>query len=128
VAQALRQAMLAAPASPAPHPFRLAALGRVDLMLAQMAALLREAAHWIDAHPAHDAHALALRVRLAAEDSATRVLDEVSRSLGAAPFCRDEGLARRAADLPVFLRQSHAAHDAAALGALVPAREAAWSL
>ena len=37
--------------------------------------------------------------------------------------------ARLAADLPVFLRQSHAERDLAALGKLVAAREqTAWSL
>ena len=96
--------------------FRLAALGKLDVLLQATAALLREAAEWIDHHPAEDAAAVALRVRLAAEATATRVLDEVGRALGATPFCRDAGFARAAADLPVFVRQSHAERDFAALG------------
>lgn len=111
-----RTLRLACNAPAEPTPFRLAALGRVDLALQGTAALLREAAAWIDARPDADASQLALRVRLAAEASARRVLEVVGRSLGAAPFCRDERFARLAADLPVFIRQSHAENDLAALG------------
>lgn len=97
-------------------PFRLAALGRVDLALQATAALLRDSAAWIDANPTADASAVALRARLGAEECATRVLAEVGRALGATPFCRDARFARAAADLPVFIRQSHAERDLAALG------------
>jgi hypothetical protein len=108
---------------------RLAALGKVDVSLTRTAALMREAAHWIDAHPAANAAAVALRVRLAAEDSARLVLDETGRALGAAPFCRDARFARAAADLPVFVRQSHADRDFAALGEQVLEQgDAAWPL
>ena len=95
---------------------RAAALGKVDLSLHGTAALLRDAAHWIDTHPLHDASAVALRVRQSAEASARLVLDEVGKCLGAAPYCRDSDFARMAADLPVFIRQSHADRDFAALG------------
>lgn len=115
IASALRQSVMKAPAA-ARSGFRLAALGKVDLALRSTAALLREAAAWIDAHPQADASDIALRARLAAERSATLVLDEAGRSLGATPFCRDARFARAAADLPVFIRQSHAERDFAALG------------
>lgn len=95
---------------------RQIALGKVDLALRHTAALLREAAAWIDAHPTADASALALRVRLSAETSAEQVLAETGRALGAAPFCKNAGFARMACDLPVYLRQSHAERDFAALG------------
>ena len=109
--------------------FQLAALGRIDLQLESTRALLREAAQWIDQHPQADASAVALRVRLAAESAATRVLDEAGRALGATPFCRDAQFARMAADLPVFVRQSHAERDAAALGErLLVAAQSAWKL
>lgn len=111
----LQRALQQAPPS-SRNVFRLAALGKVGVALQASAALLRETAHWIDAHPTRDAGAMALRVRLAAEGSAKLVLDEVGRALGATPFCRDAAFARMAADLPVFLRQSHAERDFAALG------------
>lgn len=128
LAGSLRQALMQA--SPAGrNGFRLAALGKVDLCLTATAALLHEAAAWIDAHPGDDASAVALRVRLAAETGARQVLDEVGRSLGAAPFCRDARFARAAADLPVFVRQSHAERDFAALGErLLEPQDAAWLL
>lgn len=107
---------LAATARAGRSAFQLAALGRIDLQLESTRALLREAAQWIDEHPQADASAVALRVRLAAETAATRVLDEAGRALGATPFCRDARFARMAADLPVFVRQSHAERDFAALG------------
>lgn len=110
-------------------PFRLAALGRVDVALSGTAALLREAAQWIDAHPLEDASLVALRVRQSAESTARRVLDDVGRALGATPFCRDARFARTAADLPVFIRQSHAERDDAAMGErLLAGPPRAWGL
>lgn len=109
--------------------FRRAACGKVDLELRSTAALLREAAAWIDGHAKADARAVALRARLAAERCARTVLDEVGRTLGAGPFCRDARFARMAADLPVFIRQSHAERDFAALGDAVSSEALeAWSL
>ena len=95
--------------------FRLAALGKVDLALHSTAAVLREAAQWIDDHPLGNASMVALRARLAAEACAKTVLDEAGRALGASAFCRNARFARAAADLPVFVRQSHAERDFAAL-------------
>lgn len=116
IADVLRAAAIQGPAA-ARSPYRLAALGRVDVSLHATAALLREGAAWIDANPQADASAVALRLRLCAEETATLTLAEVGRALGATPFCRDARFARTAADLPVFIRQSHAERDLAALGA-----------
>ena len=125
---ALHQALAQQP-SAARVPFRQAALGRVDVALGSTAAMLREAAAWIDAHPQDDASLVALRVRQSAEATARKVLDEVGRALGATPFCRDASFARMAADLPVFIRQSHAERDDAAVGERVLASGSApWSL
>jgi len=53
----------------------------------------------------------------------------VGRAMGATPFCRDARFARLAADLPVFLRQSHAERDLAELGRLVTAQDdPGWQL
>lgn len=115
IAAALRESVAQGSAA-ARSPFRLAALGRVDVALQSTAAVLRDSAAWIDAHPVADASAVALRARLCAEDTATSVLADVGRAMGATPFCRDGRFARAAADLPVFIRQSHAERDLAALG------------
>ena len=115
LAKALR-ASLASGAAASRSPFRRAALGRVDVALQSTASVLRASADWIDTNPMADARAVALRARLSAEHTAALVLDEVGRALGATPFCRDARFARMAADLPVFIRQSHAERDLAALG------------
>lgn len=102
----------------APDPHRLAHLGAIDAALTPAAALLRETAAWIDLHPRDDARQVALRVRLAVEQAANEVLRHAGRALGAGPLCRDRAFARAMADLPVFVRQSHAERDLAALGTL----------
>ena len=110
-------------------PHRLAQLGRAAVALQGSAALLREAAACIDREPGADAMGLALAVRLHVEASASLVLDAFGRALGAAPLCKDAALARLYADLPVFLRQSHAERDQEALGRLLVAEgQAPWTL
>lgn len=101
------------------EPHRLAHLGAVDAHLSAAAAVLRETAAWIDAHPAADAERVTRRARAVVEDCAEAVLRHVGRALGASPFCRDPRFARLFADLPVFIRQSHAERDLAALGASI---------
>ena len=93
------------------------------------AAVLREAATWIDAQPDADAQQVAWRARLVVERAAEEVMAHAGRALGAGPFCRDAHFARAMADLPVYLRQSHAERDLAALGEQVAiAGEEAWML
>ncbi len=114
IASVLRQTL--SDAVPAQRgPFKLAALGKIDVALCGTAALLHHAAQWIDDNPSEDASVVALRCRLAAEACAVTVLDEAGRALGATAFCRNGRFARAAADLPVFIRQSHAERDFAAL-------------
>lgn len=129
VADTLYKATRDAEASHPAWPYRAAALGRVDHALAGLAALLQRSASWIDANPQADAQATALRVRQAAETAAHLVLEETGRALGATPFCRDAAFARAAADLPVFIRQSHGDRDDAALAhAILALQEYPWEL
>ncbi|MDL9997418.1 acyl-CoA dehydrogenase [Variovorax sp. J22P240] len=100
----------------APDAHRLAHLGAIDVALAAGAAVLRETAAWIDAHPKDDARRHALRARLVVEQAANEVMHHAGRAVGAGPMCRNPRFARAMADLPVFLRQSHAERDLAALG------------
>jgi hypothetical protein len=127
VAHTLRAQALAAGSHAGWH--RLAALGAVDHVLAANAALLREAAAWVDAHPGDSAQFWALRTRAAADAACEQVLHHATRALGAGPLCRDAAFARRAADLPVFVRQCHGDRDLAALGErLVAGEQAPWAL
>jgi alkylation response protein AidB-like acyl-CoA dehydrogenase len=110
-------------------PHRLAQLGEVAVALQSCAAVLRETAGAIDRAPDDDAMLAALSARLGVEAGANVVLNAVGRALGAGPLCKDAVLARLYADLPVFLRQSHAERDQQAVGSLVTAQEhAPWTL
>jgi hypothetical protein len=99
-----------------PNPHRNAHLGSILVAVGNAASTLREAAGAIDEMPYADARWLALRTRLSVEDAASAVLEHAARALGAGPVCLDAHIARLMADLPVFMRQSHAEHDLAALG------------
>ncbi|QBF27052.1 acyl-CoA dehydrogenase [Pseudomonas tructae] len=111
------------------EPHAQAHLGAVDAALAGARAALREAAEWIDGHPGSDAELVVRRLRAQVEGAALGVLDHVGRALGATPFCRDSHFARLSADLPVFLRQSHAERDLAELGRQLSATpEGGWRL
>lgn len=97
-----------------PHGY--AHLGALDVALASAAGLLRDAAAQIDRNPSQDCRLSVSRARLAVEEAAGEVLRRVPRALGPGPVCRHPTLARLMADLPVFMRQSHAERDQAALG------------
>ena len=113
----------------APDAHRLAHLGAIDAVMTAARAVLRETAAWIDAHPRNDAQRVALRARLAAEQAANEVMLRAGRALGAGPLCRNARFAQAMADLPVFLRQSHAERDLAALGRqLIDAEPSPWVL
>lgn len=125
IAQALRGAL--PPKSADPH--RLAHLGAMDVALAQARAVLRETAAEIDANPRDACSMACARARLAVESAAAVVVERTARALGAGPLCRDAGFAQAMADLPVFIRQSHAERDQAAHGQAVVQQEGApWVL
>ncbi|OZM72223.1 acyl-CoA dehydrogenase [Amycolatopsis antarctica] len=113
----------------------LAHLGAVDAALHAARCALREAAATIDrralersersershspqdsGEPVPDARRRALRVRAVVEAAVTTVADHVGRALGPAPLAHDADHAQRLADLTVYVRQSHAERDLAALG------------
>lgn len=110
-------------------PYKLAHLGAIDTALCATASLLREAAERIDREPHADAMPGALRVRLAAERAAVEVVQRAGRALGAAALCRNRHFASLMADLPVFIRQSHAERDEAALAERIVNEECGtWNL
>lgn len=107
----------------------LAHLGQVTAALSGARWTLQCAAREVDEDPldvAGTAQSRAHRVRAVVEAAASLTLDRVGRALGAAPLCADAEHAHRVADLTVYLRQSHAERDLAALGHLVAAQGAPW--
>lgn len=116
-AQALAESLRSRAGRNDPHAD--AHLGAVDAALFGAASALRECAAWIDAYPFDNAQLAVQRVRAQVESAVEVVIHHVGRALGAGPYCRDPHFARLMADLPVFIRQSHAERDLAGLGRLV---------
>lgn len=113
------------------EPHALAHLGAVDTALHGGVSVLRAAAMQIDRNPAQDAEWLARRCRARIEHVAESVMRHVGRALGAGVYCKDAAFARLIADLPVFLRQSHAERDLEAVGRIASSRlmpGKAWAL
>jgi len=100
-------------------PHRRAHLGEVYVALEGAAATMRALAAQIDANPAHSWRVAVMHARLQVEAACDTVIRHVGRALGATPFCTDRHFARLMADLPVFIRQSHAERDLASLGEAV---------
>lgn len=108
---------------------RLAQMGDVAVALQGAAALMRQSGAAIDSAPHENAMVAALSVRLAVESAANLTLAAVGRALGAGPLCKDAAIARLFADLPVFMRQSHAERDQQTVGAALAASgEQPWML
>ncbi|AZE89530.1 acyl-CoA dehydrogenase family protein [Pseudomonas orientalis] len=99
-----------------PEPHALAHLGAVDSALNSAACVLRASAEHVDRAPTADARLLAQQVRACVEETVEQVIHHVGRAVGAGPYCKDPHFAQLMADLPVYVRQSHAERDLAALG------------
>ncbi|CAN5833797.1 acyl-CoA dehydrogenase family protein [soil metagenome] len=103
-------------------PHRLSHLGSMRSAAWTMQAVLRQAGDEIDRHPT-DGVAAQYRARAARhmiERLCTGVLDHFSRSLGPRPFVSDAAVAKRYADVHLYLRQDHAERDLEHLGTLPP--------
>lgn len=96
-------------------------LGAVDAALAAADAMLGAAAAHVDADPHNatgTAELWARRTRALAETAVEQAITRTGRALGPGPLAQDEFHARAVADLTMYVRQSHAERDLAALGRL----------
>ncbi|WP_431239849.1 acyl-CoA dehydrogenase [Mycolicibacterium aichiense] len=100
-------------------PYAAAHLGAVDTALAAADALMVSTAEQVDAAPSSTGQVAALRLRAAVETAVDEAIGRTARALGPTPLAMDEAHARRVADLTMYVRQSHAEKDLAALGLLV---------
>ena len=92
-------------------------LGAIDAALAAAEAILLSAAGYVDAQPRDDrAELIARRVRAVVEHAVDEAITRTGRALGPAPLTLDAKHAKRVADLSIYVRQSHAERDLAALG------------
>ena len=99
----------------------LAHLGTVDAAFTAAEATLAAAADHIDADPDNRsglAELIARRARAVVESAVDEALARTDRALGPGPLSLDDRHARAVADLTVYVRQSHAERDLAALGQL----------
>jgi alkylation response protein AidB-like acyl-CoA dehydrogenase len=99
----------------------LAHLGAVDAAIAAAEATLAVAAEHVDKDPRNRAGLAELRARrtrAVVENAVDEALGRTDRALGPGPLCLDERHAQAVADLTVYVRQSHAERDLAALGLL----------
>ena len=69
-----------------------------------------------------------MRVRAIVESAAALTLDRVGRALGATPLATDAAHTVAVSDLLVYLRQSHAERDLAALGRHLEPLRPPWKL
>ncbi|QRR30553.1 acyl-CoA dehydrogenase [Pseudomonas simiae] len=102
-----------------PEPHALAHLGAVDSALNSAACVLRASAERVDHAPKANARMWAQQTRACIEDTVEQVMRHVGRAVGAGPYCKDPHFAQLMADLPVYVRQSHAERDLASLGECV---------
>ncbi|AFL86895.1 hypothetical protein Terro_0555 [Terriglobus roseus DSM 18391] len=79
-------------------------------------AILAAAAAEFDREPAANAMVRALEVRHLVEQMCTDTLRRFARAMGPAPLAKNADVARRYAELDLFLRQCHAERDLEALG------------
>lgn len=94
-------------------------LGAIDAALAAGEATLLSAACYVDAEPHGDrAELIARRVRAVVEHAADEAITRTGRALGPKLLALDGEHAQRVADLTLYVRQSHAERDLAALGRL----------
>jgi alkylation response protein AidB-like acyl-CoA dehydrogenase len=92
-------------------------LGAVDAALAAAEAVLISAACYVDAEPhGNRAELIARRVRAVVEHAVDEAITRTGRALGPKPLALDGQHADRVADLTLYVRQSHAERDLAALG------------
>jgi hypothetical protein len=102
-----------------PEPHAQAHLGAVDAAIAAAEAMLLSASAFVDAEPTSDqTELIARRVRAVAEVAVEEAINRTGRALGPAPLALDAKHAGRVADLTMYVRQSHAERDLAALGRL----------
>ncbi|MCW2689992.1 MAG: acyl-CoA dehydrogenase [Mycobacterium sp.] len=125
-ARAVAAPLYRAAASAKADEHALAHLGAVDAAITAAEALLMSAACQVDADP-HDrkgnAELIARRTRAVVENAVEEAITRTGRALGPGPLCLDAQHARRVADLTIYVRQSHAERDLAALGRLAGGAE-----
>ncbi|MBK0064110.1 acyl-CoA dehydrogenase [Acinetobacter sp. S54] len=103
-------------------------LGQISTQLMTTRSLFQKIADQIDNDPERS-HEFMIRIlRAKVEETAQTILTLTGEALGARPFCENPVFSHLAADLPVFLRQSHAAFDFEKIAELTRKEQQLWHL
>lgn len=111
----LARALRAAASQQEADPFALVHLGYIDGLCVAMEATLERAANVVDNGDTEQWRMMAWQTRGAIEHLASAVLQRAATALGSTALCLDPVVARRVADLTVYLRQHGADREYAAL-------------
>ncbi|RSO36480.1 acyl-CoA/acyl-ACP dehydrogenase [Acinetobacter lactucae] len=111
-----------------PNPYKKLYLGEVAQQLEITKQYFQYVAELIDHEPklSHEREVRILRAQT--EQCCLSVIERVGKALGARPFCEDATFAQLMADLPVFIRQSHAAFDYEQIAELCVSEQSLWEL
>ncbi|MGU3313618.1 acyl-CoA dehydrogenase [Acinetobacter sp. M5A5_2a] len=111
-----------------PNPFKKLYFGESAQQLAITKQYFQYVAELIDHQPllSHEREIRILRAQT--EQCCLSVIERVGKALGARPFCEDATFAQLMADLPVFIRQSHAAFDYEQIAELCLSEQSLWEL
>ncbi|NAS10183.1 acyl-CoA dehydrogenase [Acinetobacter haemolyticus] len=111
-----------------PNPFKKMYLGQLASQLAVIRQYFQYVAQLIDSQPklSHERDVRILRAQT--EQSCLAVIEGVGKALGARPFCEQATFASLMADLPVFIRQSHAAFDDEQIAERCLQEQVSWQL
>ncbi|MCH8560798.1 acyl-CoA dehydrogenase family protein [Nesterenkonia sp. DZ6] len=127
-ARAVAAPLLTRATTPSASPILRAHAGAAAAALTAGWALLSSTARAVDADP-HNlplAKAQAFAVRTYIDRLAAEIIDRTGRALGPGPLASDAIHAQRVADLGVYIRQSHAETDEAALPAVMAEDGLSW--
>lgn len=111
-----------------PHAFKKMYLGQLASQLAVTRQYFQYVAQLIDRQPklSHEREVRILRAQT--EQSCLAVIEGVGKALGARPFCEQSTFSGLMADLPVFIRQSHAAFDDEQIAERCLQEQSSWQL
>ena len=111
-----------------PNSYKKLYLGEIAQQLEITKRYFQYVADLIDHHPkiSHECEIRILRAQT--EQCCLSVVERVGKALGARPFCEDATFAQLMADLPVFIRQSHAAFDYERIAELCVSEQSLWEL
>lgn len=111
-----------------PNAFKKMYLGELAQQLSVTKQYFQYIAKLIDDEPALS-HEREIRIlRAQTEQCCQSVIQIVGKALGARPYCEEPTFSQLIADLPVFIRQSHAAFDYESIAELCLPEKSLWEL